>query len=171
MLELLIRQHPRDPLSHDERLKDMFRAVKWAAELWTTPHKRPSLPDWCQYTGDTASVAERIAIDVDCVRYCSISRRDMYTFTPYSFKFQGTWGALLDGCPLCKVSFVGPPAPLRSDGLRHREDDPPVTPENAIRADIFIYAPITSYNTLVYYGEFYYLELFYECVNGYSIAD
>lgn len=164
MLELLIRQHPRDPLSHDERIKEMFRAVKRAAELWTTLHKRPSLPDsiWCQYTGDTASVAECIAIDVDCVRYCSISRRDMYTFTPHSFKFRGTWEALLDGCPLCKVSFVGPPAPLRSDGLRHREDDPPVTPENAIRADISIYAPFTPYCALVYYDEFYYLEFLVE---------
>ncbi len=33
MLELLIRQHPRDPLSHDERLKEMFRAVKWGSRI------------------------------------------------------------------------------------------------------------------------------------------
>ncbi len=159
-VELIIRQHPEDTFpfnNHDEQLAKLFRAVKWAGELWLDPQKIPPMPDWCQYYSDPLDVAERLVVKDDYVEYTTMSGKGVYRFWPDGFIFEGAWRSLLDGCPLCHIVLVGPP------------DQPYVTPKNAKRADIYIFAPIGPIGLQVFYGGFYYVELSEEWVKDIAI--
>ncbi len=155
-MKIIIQKNNNDPFNHNERIERMFKAVKWAAELWNEPKKRPDLPDWCQYNGYPAPPIE---VEDDLVRYITVSGCGVYTFTPLTIEFNGYRNSLAGGCCLCRLSIIGPPAPQREDGFRYQEDTPPVTAKNAERIDFHIFAPVGPMGLEVYYGGFYYPKI------------
>jgi len=171
LIKLYVGQHPEDPFLHDQRLKELFTAAKWSAEMWNSPCKRPPLPEWCEYHDSYTleDVGERIFSKDNFVLYYTKSLKGIYFFTPTGFYFYGTWRSLLDGCPVFTIIPIGPPAPSREDGLRYAEDQPPVTPKNIVRADVCVYAPIGRYGLQAYYGEFCYPQVLQEYVKDFEL--